>query len=270
MFQKPSVSLSALLVLLGYITFYGCKSSHVEKPLRIALSSGSNNYINWIHRGDSLAEIVDLQGMEADSALVLLASCDGIVFTGGEDISPVYYGKESDSARCESNPRRDSLEFALIKSVMRMHIPVFGVCRGQQILNVALGGTLIVDIPSDHPGKIIHRCDDYLHCFHSVSIVEGSQVCNITRTDNDLVTTNHHQAVDKPAPGMRIVAWSADSIAEAMEWESPELKPFLITVQWHPERMNAKSPLSMPLVNAFLEAANAYRKENKKFISISD
>ncbi len=262
MFQKTSGSLSALLVILGFITIYGCKTSQVEKPLRIALSSGSNNYINWIHRGDTLAEIVDLKGMEADSALVLLASCDGIVFTGGEDVSPIYYGKETDSARCESNPRRDSLEFALIKAAMSMKIPVFGVCRGQQILNVALGGTLIVDIPSDHPGNIIHRCDDYLHCFHSVSIVEGSQVYTITRTDTGMVTTNHHQAVDKPAPGMRIVAWSADSIAEAMEWGSPELKPFLLTVQWHPERMDAKSPLSMPLVNAFLEAASAYRKHN--------
>jgi putative glutamine amidotransferase len=76
-----------------------------------------------------------------------------------------------------------------------------------------------------------------------------------------MVTTNHHQAIEKPAPGIRIVAWSTDSIAEAMEWTDPAGKPFLMAVQWHPERMDISSPLSMPLMNAFLEAAITFRKQ---------
>ena len=250
-----------LLVFIGLAFLVGCRTANPEKPLRIALSSGSENYVNWIHRGDSMAEIVDMKGMQVDSALKLLITCNAIIFTGGEDVVPSYYGKDCDSARCETNPRRDSLEFALIKESLHLQMPVFGVCRGQQILNVALGGTLIVDIPADHPGNVAHQCEDYIHCFHSVSTLKGSQLQAICKADTGWVTTNHHQAVEKPAPGIRIVAWSNDSVAEAIEWQNPEGKPFLLAVQWHPERMDAKSPLSMPLMIAFLEAAVTKRNQ---------
>ena len=253
--------LAILLLIASSAIFSGCKTTSVDKPLRIALSSGSENYINWVHRGDSLAEIIDMKGIQMDSALKLLAGCDGIIFTGGEDVVPSYYGKGYDSTRCESNPGRDSLEFELIRESLRLKIPVFGVCRGQQILNVALGGTLIIDIPTDHPGKVIHRQDDYLNCFHQVSVINGSTLHSITKADTGMVTSNHHQAIEQAAPGIRIVAWSTDSIAEAIEWADPAAKPFLMAVQWHPERMDEKSPLSMPLVKALLEAASIKRKQ---------
>ena len=260
MIAKSLKTLATLLLFAGFTFLFGCKTAKVEKPLRIALSSGSENYVNWIHRGDSLAEIVDLREMQIDSALKLLASCDAILFTGGEDVVPSYYGKETDSARCETNPSRDSLEFALIKESFRLQMPVFGVCRGQQILNVALGGPLIVDIPTDHPGNVAHRCDDYLHCFHSITAVKGSQLQLTAKADTGMVTTNHHQAIEKPAPGLRIVACSTDSIAEAIEWKNPSGKPFLMAVQWHPERMDTQNPFSMPLIKAFLDTAKANRK----------
>ncbi len=247
-------------LLFVYALLSGCRTHSQGKGLRIALSSGSENYINWIHRADSTAEIIDLKGRKIDSALKLLESCDAIIYTGGEDVVPGYYGKISDSARCETNPARDSLELALVKESFRLGLPIFGVCRGQQILNVALGGTLIVDIPSDHPGNIIHQCDDYLHCTHMVSLIKGSMLQHISGADSGSVTSNHHQAIEKPAPGIRIVAWSADSIAEAVEWGNPTGKPFFLAVQWHPERMDSLSPLSMPLMNAFLDAAKAFRK----------
>jgi len=261
MLGKVSNTCIIILLLSGCATFSGCKTTSVDKSLRIALSSGSENYVNWVHRGDSLAEIIDLKEMEVDSAIKLLATCDAIVFTGGEDVVPSYYGKDYDSVRCESNPARDILEFALIKESMRLQMPVFGVCRGQQILNVALGGTLIVDIPSDQPGDVSHRCEDYTKCFHSVNIIKNSLLYRISQADTGMVTTNHHQAIEKVAPGIRITAWSAaDSIAEAMEWTQPEGKSFLMAVQWHPERMDTISSLSMPLVKTFLEAADGYRK----------
>ncbi|MFA5974515.1 MAG: gamma-glutamyl-gamma-aminobutyrate hydrolase family protein [Lentimicrobiaceae bacterium] len=253
--------LATLFLLSGTALFPGCKSTSDDKPLRIALSSGSDNYKNWIHRSDSLAEIIDMKGMQVDSALRLLSTCDAILFTGGEDVVPAYYGKGYDSTRCESNPGRDSLEFALISEAMRLRMPILGVCRGQQIVNVALGGTLIVDIPKDHPGNVIHQCKDYIHCFHSVTVLKGSMLNNITKADTGMVASNHHQAIEKAAPGIRIAAWSADSIAEAIEWADPAGKPFLMAVQWHPERMDTKSPLSMPLMKAFLEAATTSRKK---------
>ena len=248
-----------LLILSGLFITSGCNQPKEIKPLRVALSSGSENYVNWVHRGDSTAEIVDLKGMRPDSALKLLASCDAIIFTGGEDVVPAYYGKASDSARCESNPGRDTLEMALVKEAGKLKMPVFGVCRGQQILNVTLGGTLIIDIPADHPGNVIHRMDDYLRCFHSVNVVNNSQLQSIAKADTGWVTSNHHQAIEKPAPGLRISAWSNDSIAEAIEWSDPAGKPFFMAVQWHPERMDAENPLSMPLMKALLKAASEYK-----------
>ena len=258
---KTNNTFIIILLIAGLAVLSGCNTKSVDKPLRIALSSGSENYVNWVHRGDSLAEIIDLKAMAVDSALKLLAGCDAIIFTGGEDVVPSYYGKAYDSVRCESNPARDILEFALIKESMRLQMPVFGVCRGQQILNVALGGTLIVDIPSDQPGDVSHRCEDYTKCFHSVNVDRNSQLFHTSQADTGMVTTNHHQAIEKAAPGIRITAWSADSIAEAMEWAEPDGKAFLMAVQWHPERMDTISPLSMPLVKSFLQAAEEYRKK---------
>lgn len=262
--RKTINYLVLILLSSGIVYNYSCKTVQVEKPLRIALSSGSENYVNWVHRSDSTAEIVDFKGMEIDSALLLLSTCDAILFTGGEDVVPSYYGKSFDSARCETNPTRDSLEFSLIKESIRLQIPILGVCRGQQILNVAFGGTLIVDIPADHPGTVAHRCEDYLKCFHNVSILRPSLLSSIAGSDSGMVTTNHHQAIEKSAPGIRIVAWSNDSIAEAIEWTEPENKPFFLAVQWHPERMDTDNPLSMPLMNAFLKAAIKNKESEKK------
>ena len=225
-----------------------------NKPLRIALSSATANYENWIHRSDSTAVLINLDKLPIDSALRLLASCDGILLTGGEDVVPSYYGKAGDSSRCESNPGRDSLEFALISKAIELQMPILGICRGQQILNVAMGGTLVVDIPSDLPSTTIHRCEDYAKCFHHVTLEKSSNLLKICQADTGWVTTNHHQAVEKIAPGLRAVAWSPDSIIEAIEYENPSKKPFLQAVQWHPERMASGSALSDPLMKAFLKS----------------
>lgn len=257
-YLKRCIVSEAVIPLI--LLFICCKSTLSEKQMRIALSSGSGNYVNWVHRADSLAEIIDLKGLPVDSALNLISTCDAIVFTGGEDVVPSYYGKGFDSARCESNPERDTLEFALIKESIKLGLPVLGVCRGMQILNVALGGTLIVDIPADHPGDVIHRCEDYTRCVHSVMIVNGSNIYKISQADMGMINSNHHQAVEKTAPGIRVVAWSTDSIAEAIEWENLKNKPFFMAVQWHPERMDTINPLSMPLMRAFLEAAKKYKE----------
>lgn len=249
------------MLIAGLIFIFSCKIKSVNKPLKIALSWGSDNYKNWVHMGDSTAEVIDMRGMQTDSALKLLAGCDAIMFTGGEDVDPTYYGCESDSARCKINPERDTLEFALIKEAFRLKLPILGVCRGQQILNIALGGNLIVDIPADHPGNVIHQIEDYLHCFHEITVVKESQLYKICKADTGMVNSNHHQAIKNPAPGIRIAAWSKDSIAEAMEWADPKGKPFFVTVQWHPERMDITSSFSMPLINAFLEEAKVFSKK---------
>ncbi len=179
----------AMALLAGIATSMGCKSIPDKKHLRIALSWGSENYINWVHRGDSTVEIINMKEMDSDSALKELATCDGIVFTGGEDVAPYYYGKEADSARCKINAGRDTLEFLLFKESMRLKMPVLGICRGQQLLNVAFGGTLIVDIPADRPGDVKHQIiEDYLKCFHTVTLEKNSLLHTIAGVDTGLLT----------------------------------------------------------------------------------
>jgi len=243
-----------IFFLAGSLFLTSCAAGRKE-PLRIALSSATRNYENWIHRADSTVVTIDFDKMPIDSALHLLESCDGLLLTGGEDVVPAYYGKAADSSRCETNPARDSLEFALIRKAMEDKMPVLGICRGQQILNVAMGGTLVVDIPSDRPSGISHRCEDYTKCFHHVNLDKSSGLYEICKADTGWVTTNHHQAVENLAPSLRAVAWSADSIIEAIEYSSRQGKPFLQAVQWHPERMASDNPLSMPLIKAFLESS---------------
>lgn len=245
----------SLAILLCFAALLLSCNNKKHEPLRIALSSASANYEKWILRTDSTAVTVDFAKMPVDSALNLLASCDGLILTGGEDVMPSYYGKTADSARCNMNPGRDVLEFALIHRAMKLNIPILGICRGQQILNVAMGGTLIIDIPSDHPSAIIHQQADYLKCFHQSALLKSSNLMALCQSETGMVTSNHHQAIEKLAKGFRAVAWSADSIIEAIEYENPSQKPFLQAVQWHPERMAADSPLSAPLIRAFLKSA---------------
>ncbi|MBK7213035.1 MAG: gamma-glutamyl-gamma-aminobutyrate hydrolase family protein [Bacteroidales bacterium] len=122
------------------------KSSMKHRPIKLALSSATDNYINWIHRIDSTVVIYDLKNLKPDSAISILKKCDGLLLTGGEDVFPGFYGQISDTARCETNIVRDSLEFYLITKAEKLKLPILGICRGLQIMNVAHGGKLIIDI----------------------------------------------------------------------------------------------------------------------------
>jgi putative glutamine amidotransferase len=138
-------------------------------------------------------------------------------------------------------------------------MPVFGVCRGHQILNVFLGGTLVIDIPSDIKNHATHQCDDYLNCRHEVNISPHTLLAAITLADSGTVTTNHHQAVDMISPALTANAHSGDHIIEGIEWKDPEGKSFLAGVQWHPERMSPGNPLSGPLAETFIRKAYEYK-----------
>ena len=143
-----------------------------------------------------------------------------------------------------------------------MKMPLFGICRGEQIINVALGGTLITDIPSFIGSQVAHRCpEDQNDCLHSVNIDRTSEIYSLTRTGNGLVNSFHHQAIDKAAPGMKVTAFSDNGVAEALERIDQEGNSFIMAVQWHPERLKANPGLSRPLGDRFLEKAREYGKQ---------
>ena len=251
------------------LTFIFCLittvTSVIEGQVKIAVSKSYNTYEAWLKKAEPSVEIVNMFGRRPDSAAALLQTCSGLLLTGGEDVNPARYGKENELSRCETiDNYRDSLEFALIKKAVEMKMPVFGICRGEQILNVALGGTLITDIPSEVGTSVIHRSSESTKGSpHLVIIDKKSVLSKVTGIKSDTVNSYHHQAIDKIAPGFRISAVSENSVAEAMEWETPAGKPFIMAVQWHPEKPTQKPELSEPLGKYYLKHVWEYSKPKK-------
>lgn len=234
--------------------------------MKIALSRASghpkfNNYISWLTAADDTIEIVDLIDLSPSDAVAALADVSGLVFTGGPDVHPNRYGSPGRDADCmEIDLKRDELEFALVQPAIERNIPVLGICRGLQVINVALGGTLHVDIPIDCPSDIEHAAVNEVESTHALAVEPGSLIKRISRTLDGPVNSSHHQAIDKIATLLSPSALSEDGIVEAFEWGDAALggKPFLLGVQWHPERLDASSPFSTPLARHFTAEAAAY------------
>jgi putative glutamine amidotransferase len=247
-----------------------CKSKLSSKDsLRIAFSkaSGSDsyqNYIRWIKQFDNTVSCIDMIGKTPEEAVKSLESCSGLILTGGRDVDPARYGRINDTGRCETDRKRDTLEIALIKKAIVMKIPVIAICRGEQIFNVAMGGSLIVDIPSDHDTLIHHQTKDQEYIKHYVSLIPGTFMNDLCKTNGDSIISNHHQAVNRLADCFKVAAWAEDSIIEAYGWKDPQGKQFLVAVQWHPERLDTTSKLSTPIAKNFLAEARNYKKKKQK------
>ncbi len=193
--------------------------------------------------------------------LKLLDQCDALLVTGGEDVYPAWYQQEEDTVLCEGyDRRRDTLELKLIERALELKMPLMGICRGHQITNVALGGSLIPDIPSQTDSQMQHRCDSSVPlCLHEAEILPESMLYKIVKTDKGQVTSYHHQSVDRLASLLKVGAKSADGIVEAIEWKDASDKGFLLGVQWHPERMQDYPELSVPIGERFVLEARKFR-----------
>ena len=169
-----------------------------------------------------------------------LDSADGLLLTGGEDMDPAWYGAER-SPLCHAPSReRDLFELALFAAARQRELPILGVCRGIQVVNVAMGGTLYQDLPSERPGPVDHnppsaRTDRS----HPVRVLPGSRAAVALGRHRVAVNSFHHQAVKDLAPGLVASGWTEDGLIEAVE--TTEGKPWLLAVQWHPEEMHAEA-----------------------------
>ena len=232
----------------------------VEGQIRIALSKASlPTYENWLKAADSTVVVVNMYGLTIDSALKSLESCYGLLVTGGEDVNPVIYGKGDELAKCEAiDHYRDTLEIALIKKAYDMKMPIFGICRGEQILNVAFGGTLFTDIPTDKGTKVIHRNDGFEGSLHGVNIEKDTEIYRILGVQSGIVNSYHHQAVDRIAPAFRVAAMSEDGVVEAIEYLNIS-ETFILGVQWHPEKPDQNAELSKPFAIHFLNHVKNYK-----------
>lgn len=249
-----------LLILFLLITIASCSK---EPKAIIAISKGSGsasyeNYPEWIKDLDNKVEVHDLYSLSFDEAIKVLEISDGLLLSGGPDVAPVHYGKAEDSARCSIDLHRDSLEFELIKVAQSRKIPILGICRGMQILNVAAGGSLIVDIKEDTDSRVVHQLDSG-DAYHVVTVDTNSYLFEISSTYRDQVNSNHHQAIGTVADGFKAAARSEDGLVEALELADPQGKPWLMAVTWHPERLPRKHTLVNSIGTAFIRAAKEHR-----------
>ncbi len=238
-----------------------------QRTIKIALSKGKGSlsyekYANWLKSINEKIECFDLYHINFDSAMNVLNECDGLILTGGPDVHPGRYDKIHDTIRCEIDEYRDSLEFAIIRKALDKNLPILGICRGQQILNVAFGGSLIVDIPQDIGTDVNHRCDNPDSCFHRIKIQKNSMLYRLVSLNEGVVNSNHHQAIGKLSDELMVTSLTDDGIIESVEWKDKVNKPFLLAVQWHPERLDRNIPFSLAIGEAFLD--NVYKYRNNK------
>jgi len=193
-----------------------------------------DNYLKWIHRVDPSVEFVKLSYHLKN--LDRMQEIDGLVLTGGGDVHPGLYGKDDQIEMVEEvNEHRDAFEFEVVERALDREIPVLGICRGMQIMNVFLGGTLIVDLPTAGFRNHVER--DGIDHRHPLEVVPGSLLEAISGAGPKRVNSIHHQAVEKVGKGLMVSARSNDGVTEALEWVMKDRMPFLLLVQWHPERM---------------------------------
>lgn len=194
--------------------------------------------------------------LPSEQATALLDRLDGIVFTGGGDIHPRQYGQEIMHTSVDRiDEVRDRFEIDLIREVLENDLPMLGICRGHQVLNVALGGTLWQDIGTQIPDSLEHHYFrdgfqwDYLP--HDIMIDASSRLAQLLGTTHTMVNSLHHQAVRDLADGLQVTAWSEDEVIEAMEMPSQR---FAVSVQWHPECIVDNVPAMRGLFRGLIEA----------------
>jgi putative glutamine amidotransferase len=262
--KKFKLSTLLILLLSGFL-FIGCRQSPEQKakPLKVAISKFSSHqtYRGWLHRFDGTVEFVNLYPLSVDSAMKVLKTCNGLLCTGGGDLYPALFGKLDEAGKCGTPDRhRDSLELAAIDEALNMKMPLFGICRGLQVINVALGGTLYTDLPTDIGTKVTHRTKDGQHAMHEVYVNKNAELYAISGADSGLIYSHHHQGIDRLAEGLKVGARSADSLAEEIEWVDTTGKSFLMALQWHPEHLDTLMPLSKSVAEKFLKEMKSYQK----------
>lgn len=196
--------------------------------------------------------------------------CDGVLLTGGEDVDPRLYGNGLPPrlrGRVTVTPdggARDLRELILIDEVFRQRKPLLAICRGHQILNVALGGTLVADILGQRPRAINHRrMNRRSEVVHEARLTRGSLLAKITGKQKLGVNSTHHQAIARVAAPFRVAAVSSDGIIEGLELKpsAARMLPFLLSVQFHPERLVDRYPEHRAIFRGFTQACVLSRRE---------
>ena len=231
------------------MTYIGITDSETAYP----------NYPLWIKGQDASIEIIRLTADNAEA----LARCSAVVLSGGVDTHPKFYNNprmDYPNAPDRLDAARDAFEMQVFEWSQERALPLLAICRGMQLVNVCLGGTLIQDLEEHH--KANHRKQNGRDGVHELLIEKGSFLHALGQSELDRVNSAHHQGLDQVAGALRVTAWSKDGVPEAIERKATYHQPFLLGVQWHPERLGLQHPehvFTQNIRQQFVEAARAMK-----------
>ncbi|MFA6400194.1 MAG: gamma-glutamyl-gamma-aminobutyrate hydrolase family protein [Salinivirgaceae bacterium] len=237
------------LFIVGAFIFISCQQP--QKTFILISKDYNSNIQQWLTKADPKIETRIFYDIPSDSMEYFLTIANGMVLGGGEDVNPLVYNKPEYDSICEGYDNyRDSIELLMIHFAMKNKTPIFGICRGLQILNAGNGGTLIPDIPTFYPqSQLNHRIKtEYAHA--SIATKDGWLTTHFNVSEFQ-VNSRHHQSIDSIAPGFKVAAHAPDGVIESIQWTDSTTHPFAVGVQWHPEALN--DSLSMQIANLFLQ-----------------
>lgn len=218
------------------------RRSPEAQGLRTPVVAAGRLYVDAIQRAGGTAVVIPPDDDES-AVRAAVERCDGMVLLGGGDVDPRNYGQTERERLYGVDPFLDSFEFNAVRHAVTLDMPVLAICRGHQVLNVALGGSLIQHLPTT---------DAHRDTMHGVAVVAGTRVASAMGTTSPLVHSFHHQAIDSLASALRVVATSDDSTIEAVEHTTAR---WIVGVQWHPEDTAHEDAANQGLFGAFVSAA---------------
>ena len=217
-----------------------------------------HSYVEELRKVGAIPWLIPLVPHDPDTLREIFERLDGVFITGGVDVDPASYGEAKSPLCGATDPDRDAVEIALLRHALDRKLPVFAVCRGIQILNVACGGTLYQDVAAQVPAALKHdffptpEQPSRKYLAHDVTVKPGSRLGHILREAVVPVNSMHHQAIKTLAPNLAPTAYAPDGIIEGVEGADG---PYLVAVQWHPEELTDSHPGMARLFTSFVEAA---------------
>jgi putative glutamine amidotransferase len=253
----------------------------LRTPLRVALTTtvdlaGSHArpavmlYTSYIHALEQvgLAPVLITPAHSPGSIAALLDACSGLVLSGGEDVDPSRYGERPSPALGIVEPLRDDMEFCALAMAEERGVPILGICRGLQVLNVHFGGTLYQDIATERPSDLLHQQrEPWSDRSHGASVRPGSMLQRIVREERLQINSFHHQAIKHLGRGLVVTSRADDGLVEAIEHEQ---YPWLLGVQWHPERNEAAGPDGDPDRRIFLAFRTAVQQHAARSVAAAN
>ena len=213
----------------------------------------NSTYLNAIQQAGGVPVLLPPQ-LSGASLSRLLRGLDGLVLTGGGDVDPALFGEAPHSKVYDVAPSRDTVEVTSVRVALDRRLPILAICRGAQVLNVALGGSLYQDVGSDPGTSLRHSQEEPRdQPSHKVAVEPGSRLAETLGADEIEVNSMHHQAVKRLGAGQRPVAWAPDQLVEGLELTDPSR--FVLGVQWHPEELVGQSEPARRLFAALVSHA---------------